>query len=251
MIKASSPRIALVAVLAVAVLAVGVAHAPAAPTQSKAQWYTGSSPGSVTALGGGVVKAAPATIAESPGLGKKFLFTWTISGHSYAMSATGITCIECVIRDEGGAIVGGAIWTGKLALTGAEMEAPTYCALTGTTLTTKPLRFEADYMEAGAEKEPERWIAKVGPTMGETDLSFEIVDHNGGFCPGAGTVPFKGNTYGEFKKATGTFEVVQEFNLSPSISFRTGSSWQVGTVAPLQMTGALAFSVGESYFGVK
>jgi hypothetical protein len=241
----SSKRFAVVAFVAVVALVVAAVSALAAPTESKVQWYTGASPGSVELLSGGTVKAASATIGENPTTGKKFKWTWEYLGHKYAMSATGVSCLECVIRNQA-ALTGVAQWTGELVFTGTKMEEPAGCSLSEEKLTTTPLLIQADYMEPG-ELKTEKWIAKIAPTNGETTILFTL----GTGCPHPGAARFKGTTYGEFKKSTGEFLLTQEMNLSPAISTKAGSSWQFIESAPVSMTGTLAFSVGGSYFGVK
>ncbi|HEY2478518.1 MAG TPA: hypothetical protein VGI17_07295 [Solirubrobacterales bacterium] len=231
----AAARGSIAAFVAFATLAVLASNAYAAATTNKAEWYTGST---FTTLTGKQVLTASAA--------EKIELAFPFGGLAIKMRANSASCIECSITNEASGHLGVATGTGRLLFSEAFFLEATTCKFKEDKITSQPLLFEAHYTEG------ERWLVKISPVSGETDLTLNIeANKPGDICPfeGSGT-PVKGANFGEFKSKTGVFAVEQPVNFSLPISEEAGSNWTFGSQR-FAVTGTLNLKAGGNTFGVK
>jgi hypothetical protein len=231
-------KIAFAAVVALVALVIGAISAWATATANKAEWYTGPKESSVATLVGKGSLTASAS--------GKIQLEFPIAGLPIKIWANAAGCVECTITNEAFGHSGVATGTGKLVFSEATFPEVSACKLKENKITSELLLFEANYAEG------ERWLLKISPVAGETDLTLNIeAAKPPTICPfeGSGT-PVKGATFGEFKAKSGTFALEQSVVFSPAISEAAGSHWTFGP-EPFSITGVLVIKAGGSYFGVK
>ncbi|MBS1893719.1 MAG: hypothetical protein JST59_20660 [Actinobacteria bacterium] len=219
---------ALFVVAALSAVLAGSAFATATTTAAK--WYTGATEGGVTELSG-----SQAMTAEQVGSGT---FKTTLSGTTLEVSATGVECVGCTISN---ATTGGG-GEGKLKFTGVSVVTPSTCSTTST-IESKALKVEADYMEG------ESAMVKFVPAAGETN-GFATFTLSGASCAIAGNVTPKGTIFGKAENKTGVMRTSQNVSFSESINAAAGGTFKVGEEkAVLTATGK--FEAGGKFFGVK
>jgi hypothetical protein len=220
-----------------AVLAVIAGSASAAATTTKAEWYTGFSPEVTTQTGKQAISIATPAKAE---------MGFTVGGFPVKFRANAVTCVECTTTNESTGLPGVATGTGRLLFTEVAFNEVPSCKFKEGRITSEPLLFEAHYMQG------ERWMLKIGPLSGTTDLLLNIEKAKPeSICPfeGANTT-VKGTNFGEFESKTGVFALLQSVRFSLPISEEAGSNWTFGSL-PFSFTSTLGFKAGGKYFGVK
>jgi hypothetical protein len=231
-------RFASAGAIVAALLLLLASSALAKATTTSAQWYYGTTKPLSVLTGKQSVTAA---IGESAGP-RKFTFSWYRGENRLSMEAGEVSCIECFITNESSP-AGVAVITGKLSFSAVTFTTPTTCAVSEGKFTSKPLVFEAHYMEG------ERWLLRGGPYLGETDFPITFIN-NGGPCIIAGTSAIQGHEFGEFISKTGVFAARQNVSFTPTGAFLAGAEWQLGG-APLAVTGILQLEAGYKLFGVQ
>jgi hypothetical protein len=228
--------IAIVAVFAA--LAAFAGSASATATTTKAEWYSGLTTEVTTMTG------KQAITVSAP---EKVEMAFPIGGLAIKIRANAATCVECTITNESAGHPGVATGTGKLVFSEALFLEATTCKFKEDKITSQPLLFEAHYMQG------EKWLLKISPVTGETDLTLNIeASKPGSICPfeGTGPTPVKGTNFGEFERKTGVVALEQPVRFSLPIGEEAGSHWTFGS-APFAFTGTLGFKAGGKYFGVK
>jgi hypothetical protein len=223
------------ALAALAALAAVAGSASAAATTAKAEWYSGSG---LTTLAGSQVVTVSAP--------EKVEMAFPIAGTSIKIRANAASCLECSITNSSLMHPGVATGTGKLLFSEALFTEATTCKFKEDRITSQLLLFEAHYMQG------EKWMLKISPVSGETDLTLNIEPSKSGFiCPfeGSGT-PVKGTNFGEFTAKTGVVAVQQPVRFSLPISEEAGSYWTFGSQR-FAVTGTLDLKLGGVVFGVK
>ncbi|MGH2938701.1 MAG: hypothetical protein ACRDPE_11350 [Solirubrobacterales bacterium] len=163
--------LALVVVSALA--AVMASSAFAAATTGKSQWYVG---GAKLANG-----ASKNVTCKSTG---NLTLEGTVLGLKTKLTATGVECLESVIKQEGTGASGMAIDSGKLRFTGVTVDEPEGCSVTGGTLTTEKLN-------TFVQMDGTKVYDKFQPASGETFVKIPITG-----CAIAGTIPVTGTDFG-------------------------------------------------------
>lgn len=220
---------ALSVVAALGAVLAGGAFA-AAVTQD-AKWYTGAAPG--TALIG-----SETVTTEQVGTGS---LSTVVSGTSIVLHMTGAKCVSCKIENSGTVAVG----SGSLEFTGVTVEKPAKCT-TGSTVLTKTLSFQADWMKA-LDTEPNYW--KFVPAAGEeaSFLSFELA---GAECALKNTVVTPaGTVFFQSASATATQAVSQQVSSSATVKEIAGGTLHVGASTAL-LTSTVNFKLGGERVGV-
>jgi hypothetical protein len=195
-------------------------------------WYTGTSPG--TKLAEGTTKAVTMTA-----VGTQKLET-TVGGTKIDITATGIECISCVIKNTGTT----ATMDVTLKFTGVTVSEPATCSIPGGTVETKALTTVVGMNTA-------KTIAthKLTPQSGSTFASFELT---GASCSIAGTYKITGTIFSQTVNATGVFAANQESTLSKAIqeSAGTSTSLKFGENGAF-LTGAVKASIGGTEWSAK
>jgi hypothetical protein len=211
----------LVAAALGAVLASG---ALAAATTTDVQWFTGSGTGTV--LSGSEAMGSAAVGSAT--------FKTKASGNEYELEATGINCIGCTITNTGSTAVG----SGELEFTGVKVLKPAGCT-TPTTVKTKPLSIQADWMIGTAN------YIKFEPTAGST-TQFATVTISG--CALATSLVPKGTVFVQSANGTGVPKVEQEVLSSELINSTAGGSLKVG-LEPASLNGKAKFKMTGTHAG--
>jgi hypothetical protein len=173
--------------------------------ESPSSWYTGASPG--TKLAEGTTKAISTEAAT------KLTLESTVSGKHLDLTAFGLECSGCVIKNVGTkAIAEGSLRFKEVALTEPE---PTNCGVTGT-IETKKLKATIGMQKGSATIATIKFV----PESGTTIASLEIT---GAKCTIAGTYNLTGAFYAEATNATGVFGKSQPIKLSQLIQETAGS----------------------------
>jgi hypothetical protein len=174
--------------------------------ESSSAWYTGASPG--TKLAEGTTKAISAEAAT------KLTLESTVGGKHFDLTATGLECSGCVIRNVGTK----ALMEGTLLFKGVTLGEPeaANCSVAGT-LETKKLKATVG-MAKGSATIP---IIGFAPETGTTIATVEI---SGAKCSVAGTYNLTGVFYAEATNATGVFGKTQPIKLNQAIQESSGSA---------------------------
>lgn len=214
-------------------------NAFATATVESAKWYTGTTEGGVTELSG--TQAVTAEIGETPELGLKHTFHWTILGTTVHLTVTVLGCQGCEIE-----IVGfppRPKITGKFKWASVKVDAPSTCKVKNEEILSNELVGESDYMEGTKS------LIKFVPKEGEA-LATITLEKGSGACPIAGSYVLKGSMFGELVNNTGVFKTSQTLKFSPTINAAAGGSLKVGS-EPVEYTGASIFKAEGKFFGLK
>jgi hypothetical protein len=168
------------------------------------KWYTGASPG--TELSGS--EAVSASLVGSATL---------LSGSSVGFHMTGVECLGCKIENSGGTAVG----SGQLRFTGVTVEKPARCSV-GSTITTKALSWQADWMFGSATYW--RFVPTAG--AGTAFIAFEL---SGTECSMPGIFNHIGTLFVQSANSTGTQAAEQKLNSSGEINSGAGGVTHFGS----------------------
>jgi hypothetical protein len=178
-------------------------------------WYVGGGGGTKLAEGSTAnLKAAVAT-----GTGTLTLRT-AHSGTSVKITATGINCVGCVIKNVGTS----AEITGKLELTGMKLiePLPQFCSVPATVI-TKPLVASARMKKGSSTIATLRFVPEIA-------AGWFSVEVKGANCIFQRNFEFKGALFAEPVKATGVFSTTQTWQFSSDIQKSAGSEFSFNTV---------------------
>ena len=220
--------LALLAVVVLGAVAANGAYATNEFKETGGAWYTGASPG--TKLPAGTTKALTATAV---GIQKA---ETTLSGTPLDITATGISCVSCVIKNVGTA----ATIEGKLEFTGVTVSAPVGCTVPGGTILTNSLTAVLGMNTAGTVA-----TLKFAPQSGATLAAFTLD------CP-TGTYKLSGVIFAQATNVTGMFAANQEFKFSRAIEESAGeaSSLKFGENIAF-LTGGFKASIGATEWAGK
>jgi hypothetical protein len=191
--------LALIAILALGAVVANTAMATA--TESNGFWYAEGT--KLTAEEGG----QPVVCAQ---VGEATLST-TVGGKPLKFKATGGTCPEFVIFNEGSKAKG----TGKIKLTGVTVVEPAGCTVSGGELETVKLSAQV-YMEGT------KVLVRFAPASGTVFAEPKVTG-----CSIAGAYPIKGVEFGEWGNATGVGAFKNSITFSGEINAAAGGSLTV------------------------
>jgi hypothetical protein len=165
----------------------------------------------------------------------------TVAGTPLKLTATGVGCTSCVIKNVGTA----AKAEGTLVFSGVAVSEPAGCSTTST-ITSKALT-----AVVGMNSAKTLATLKFTPTAGST-TAFATVELTGASCPIAGLYKVTGTAFAQAVNATGVFGATQEIKLSKAIQESAGaaSSLKFGENSAI-LTGALKGSIGGTEFAAK
>jgi hypothetical protein len=218
----------LVAVLAIA--AVTASSALAAAVTEDVQWHVGgkllSGSQAVTSSGSGTLKS-----------------TIGATNTPVNLTASGITCTECTIKNEGSTAIG----TGFLTFTGVKVTEPAHCKVPGGSIKTNLLEVSADYMIGTAN------YIKFAPETGSIFTQIQIETDGTGSCTVSGKYNVTGVDFVKSVNATKTFVAKQEVTASQAINVEAS-----GLTEPLkfeghkaELSGTAAFEAEGKLFGTE
>jgi hypothetical protein len=219
---------ALVAVLAIA--AVTASSALAAATTTDVQWNVAgkiiTSPQKVTSSGSGTLRT-----------------TIGATNHPVTLTASGISCIECTIKNEGGTAIG----TGYRTFDGVKVTEPAHCKVLGESVKTNLLEFSADWMIGTVD------YIKIVPETGSIFAQVSIETDGTGSCTVSGKYNTTGVIFVKTNNATKTFVAKQEVTASQAINEEAS-----GLTEPLkleghkaELSGTVAFEAEGKAFGTE
>jgi hypothetical protein len=236
------------AVMVAGVFGAIVASSASAVVQTvEAEWYTGTNPAgtlSTTLTGDETVtlRLGKHQLLGTPEPETKTRFTVKVGVNTYELTATGIECEECKITN-GAANSEKAMGDGRIKFTGVTVMQPSpECKVAGGTVTTNPLKAQADYMHEG------KAYVKFEPTAGPANAfaTVSVIE-----CPLAANLVVKGSVFGEALNATGVGATEQPITFSKAIHETTQSTINVGGNTAILEGQAIAKLASGAEFGVK
>jgi hypothetical protein len=234
-------RIAIAATVVTALSLVGATGAFAKAETTAAQWFAGTTKGSLTKLVGSQAVTVEFGEHKFPDgtTGKKGTLNTKILGVNFDSTAAGVKCIECRISNEIAPKTGVATGTGKIEFTGVVPMEPVGCKVSGEKIVTNQVYIEADYMEG------KKHLIRIIPASGEL---FSTTKLEG--CALEGSYPSKGVLFAEAVGETGTESSAPGYTSSAAISSAAGGTLTLGGNA-LTIEGQLAFKAEGKFLAVK
>jgi hypothetical protein len=240
--------------LGIAAVLVGTAvlasSASAAVSTTRAEWYTGASPG--TTLPVGTDEAVSLEMVEHPEIGKKSVFTTTIAGLPVKLTSTALSCSECKITNKEVTEKAGAIayGTGTVNFENVTVSEPAGCKVSSDTgvagkVTTKLLEIHADWMDTTAGNN--KAFIQIRPDNG--GAVFAQFKLSGGGCEAIeGSYNVTGSLFHESISDTGVFATQQGCFFGPFVQTTAGAGLKVGANAAT-LTGSARTKLvsGKSY----
>jgi hypothetical protein len=237
----------LVAVLALAGLAATSASATISTTA--AEWYTGAAPGTTLPVGTSKAVTASAGVVWS--------FTSTLLEAPVKLTATGIECVSCVIKNE--AVTSKtppvAVGEGKIKFTGVTVDTPAGCTVETAGLATPnpgtvealPLKIHADWMDTTVTNQ--KAFVQIFPVTAPNFAQLRFTAETGKSCPLSGPYNVTGSLFGESTNNTGVQAASQGLNFNATIQTTAGASLLWGA-KPATLSGSASFEMGGTTFGI-
>jgi hypothetical protein len=239
----------LVAMLAIG--AVVASSASAAVSTTRAEWYTGASPG--TTLPVGTDEPIKLAMAEHNGAVSS-TFNVTILGVPVELTATALSCSSCNITNKEVTKQAGAIayGTGTVTFENVTVKKPGNCEVLGETgvkgyIPTKLLQIHGDFMDTEAANK--KAFIQFLPDTPEGTGTFAQFKLQGPGCEAIeASYNVTGSLFVESKNDTGVFGTTQDAVASSAVQATAGAGLKVG-VNNATLTGTVRASLtsGKSF----
>jgi len=239
----------LVAMLAIG--AVVASSASAAVSTTRAEWYTGASPG--TTLPVGTDEAINLAMIEHNGV-KSSTFNVTILGVPVELTSTSLSCTTCNITNKEVTKKAGAIayGTGTVTFENVTVKKPANCKVFGETgvegmIPTKLLQIHGDFMDTTAGNN--KAFIQFLPDTPEGTGTFAQFQLKGTGCEAIeASYNVTGSLFVESKNDTGVFGTTQDATASAAVQSTAEAGLKVG-VNNATLTGSVRASLasGKSF----
>jgi hypothetical protein len=233
--------------------AVMASSASATVATTRAEWYTGASPG--TTLTVGTDEETKMELAfHSDGL-KHWVFTTTIAGLPVELTGTAVSCDECRITNKAVTEKAGEIayGTGTLTLENVKVVKPASCTVESETgelgkIKTKLLEMHGDWMDTTTANK--KAFIQFRPDNGGT-VFFQFKVGGAGCEAIAGPYNVTGSLFAESRFDTGVFSTAHEMEFSAAVQSTAGAGLKVGANAATLTGTVLSKLVSGKAFAIK
>jgi len=231
-------------VVLVALLALGAivaSSASATVKTTRAEWYTGASPG--TTLPVGTEETIELELVEHTDGLKHSVFTSGIGAGGSTpleLTATGLSCVSCKISNKENLtslVPAAAYGKGQVNFTGVTVSKPAGCTVSSelgvaNTVLTKSLEIHGDFMDTNETNK--KAFIQFRPVGTTTFAQFRL--ENCGALNGKYNVG--GSLFVESKNDTGVFGTTQDAESSKTINETAGAGLELGII-PATLTGTV------------
>lgn len=162
----------------------------------------------------------------------------TVGGTPLRLQMSALNCVFCSISNSFSTAVG----EGELEYPFVTALTPATCAVSGSSIRSRPLRLKADYMEGSTNY----WLFE--PRTGTTVATVKLIAGSGS-CPLAGSYIVSGKLFVQSSNSTGTLVRQQTVTSSGFINSFAGGELKFGS-SSAELNGSATFSLfSNEFFG--